>query len=343
MSAVRACCERARRCCRHELRTTSPSKPRGCASASATRRRWTASTSPRPGHGARRARPQRRRQDHRRPHPRHAAAAPTRARRSSPATTSPASPPACASRSASPASTRPSTSCSPARQNLVLIGALLDLSRKRRQGARARAARLVRPHRRRRPPRQTYSGGMRRRLDLAASLVGRPGDRLPRRADDRPGPGQARGHVGRRAHPRRRRLDRPADHAVPRGGRRARRRDHGHRPRPRDRPRHARRPQAHRRRPDADRPPGRPDPPRRGRARSSPSSPARAPSRPARGTVSRPGHRRRGARARPSTGSTDAGIAVTELSLPLPSLDEVFFSLTGRHDDGHREPEEVLA
>ncbi|MEH3052661.1 MAG: ATP-binding cassette domain-containing protein [Patulibacter minatonensis] len=60
------------------------------------------------------------------------------------------------------------------RENLVLIGRLLDLSRR---GARARAAELLewfglteaadRPSR-------TYSGGMRRRLDLAASLVGRP-------------------------------------------------------------------------------------------------------------------------------------------------------------------------
>ncbi|MFN8074121.1 MAG: ATP-binding cassette domain-containing protein [Kineosporiaceae bacterium] len=60
------------------------------------------------------------------------------------------------------------------RQNLVLIGSLLDLSRR---DARARAAELLdwfdladaadRPT-------KTYSGGMRRRLDLAASLVGRP-------------------------------------------------------------------------------------------------------------------------------------------------------------------------
>ncbi|WP_433617704.1 ATP-binding cassette domain-containing protein [Dactylosporangium sp. CA-139114] len=60
------------------------------------------------------------------------------------------------------------------RQNLVLFGTLLDLGRK---GARARAAELLawfdltgaadRPA-------KTYSGGMRRRLDLAASLVGRP-------------------------------------------------------------------------------------------------------------------------------------------------------------------------
>jgi oleandomycin transport system ATP-binding protein len=60
------------------------------------------------------------------------------------------------------------------RQNLELIGALLDL---RRKDAKARAGELLawfdlseaadRPAR-------TYSGGMRRRLDLAASLVGRP-------------------------------------------------------------------------------------------------------------------------------------------------------------------------
>ena len=60
------------------------------------------------------------------------------------------------------------------RQNLVLFGTLLDLGR---AGARSRAAELLawfdlteaadRTA-------KTYSGGMRRRLDLAASLVGRP-------------------------------------------------------------------------------------------------------------------------------------------------------------------------
>jgi oleandomycin transport system ATP-binding protein len=60
------------------------------------------------------------------------------------------------------------------RQNLVMIGQLLDLSSR---AAKARATELLawfdladaadRPAR-------TYSGGMRRRLDLAASLVGRP-------------------------------------------------------------------------------------------------------------------------------------------------------------------------
>src|SRR6185437_5368791 len=59
-------------------------------------------------------------------------------------------------------------------QNLVLIGRLLDLSAKE---ARARADELLQwfdltgaASR----PAKTYSGGMRRRLDLAAGLVGRP-------------------------------------------------------------------------------------------------------------------------------------------------------------------------
>ncbi len=40
-----------------------------------------------------------------------------------------------------------------------------------------------------------------------------------------------------------------------------------------------------------------------------------------------------------------AGIAVTELSLHLPSLDEVFFTLTGRtaSDDETTRPMEVVA
>ena len=60
------------------------------------------------------------------------------------------------------------------RQNLVLFGTLLDLGR---AGARTRAGELLEwfdltaaADR----PAKTYSGGMRRRLDLAASLVGRP-------------------------------------------------------------------------------------------------------------------------------------------------------------------------
>ena len=40
---------------------------------------------------------------------------------------------------------------------------------------------------------------------------------------------------------------------------------------------------------------------------------------------------------------TEAGIAVTELSLHLPSLDEVFFTLTGRTDQPAETRQEVLA
>jgi oleandomycin transport system ATP-binding protein len=59
-------------------------------------------------------------------------------------------------------------------ENLVLIGQLLDL---RRKEARTRAAELLRDFgldEAADRPAKTYSGGMRRRLDLAASLVGRP-------------------------------------------------------------------------------------------------------------------------------------------------------------------------
>ena len=59
-------------------------------------------------------------------------------------------------------------------ENLVLIGRLLDLSARE---AKARAAELLGwfdlAEAAKRPA-KTYSGGMRRRLDLAASLVGRP-------------------------------------------------------------------------------------------------------------------------------------------------------------------------
>ncbi|NJC70642.1 ATP-binding cassette domain-containing protein [Planosporangium thailandense] len=59
-------------------------------------------------------------------------------------------------------------------QNLVLIGQLLDLSRR---DARRRAEELLDwfgLSEAARRPAKTYSGGMRRRLDLAASLVGHP-------------------------------------------------------------------------------------------------------------------------------------------------------------------------
>src|SRR3954467_14331612 len=59
-------------------------------------------------------------------------------------------------------------------ENLILIGQLLDL---RRSDARARATQLLKAFGLAEAgsrTARTYSGGMRRRLDLAASLVGRP-------------------------------------------------------------------------------------------------------------------------------------------------------------------------
>ena len=58
-------------------------------------------------------------------------------------------------------------------------------------------------------------------------------------------------------------------------------------------------------------------------------SPAAAPNRLGRGALSVAGRRTTPRWPRRSTGSRAAGIAVTELSLHLPSLDEVFFTLTG--------------
>ena len=85
-------------------------------------------------------------------------------------------------------------------ENLLLIGRLLGHARgpRPRRGPRScwrdfdladaadRAA-------------KTYSGGMRRRLDLAASLVGRPPAALPRRADDRARPARPQRAVGARS------------------------------------------------------------------------------------------------------------------------------------------------
>ena len=73
----------------------------------------------------------------------------------------------------------------------------------------------------------TYSGGMRRRLDIAASLVGRPFGELPRRAVDRPGPAEPAGHVAGHRGPGRIGRDHLPHHPVPGGGRPAGRPDRG--------------------------------------------------------------------------------------------------------------------
>ena len=86
---------------------------------------------------------------------------------------------------------------------------------------------------------RTYSGGMRRRLDLAAAMVARPAVLVPRRADDRHRPAQQDRALGDDRGPGRARRDGAADDAVPRRGRPTRRAARGDRRRPRDRGRDA--------------------------------------------------------------------------------------------------------
>ena len=134
-------------------------------------------------------------------------------------------------------------------ENLTMVGRLYGKPRRTAKARGERAARALRPRRRgARGPCKTYSGGMRRRLDLAAALVAKP----PVLFLDEPTTGldprsrlalwEVIEELGRRGH------DRAADDAVPRRGRPARGPDRGDRPRPGDRRGHVRRAQGPRRR-----------------------------------------------------------------------------------------------
>ena len=106
------------------------------------------------GHGARRARAERRGQDDGGAHPDHAAAARRRAGRGRGPRRGAARPPRCAARSACPGSPRPSRRSSPAGRTWRSIGRLYHLSRPDARSRADRAAGAVRPGRRRRPARQ---------------------------------------------------------------------------------------------------------------------------------------------------------------------------------------------
>ena len=89
-------------------------------------------------------------------------------------------------------------------------------------------------------PLKTFSGGMKRKLEIIRSLMHRPGRALPRRADVRARSGQPARPVGLPARgPQRGRHDDLPDDPLPRGGRGGRpglrhrpRQDRGHRRRP---------------------------------------------------------------------------------------------------------------
>ena len=124
------------------------------------------------------------------------------------------------------------------RENLRMFGRLYQLPQRR--GARARATSCWSSSTWSRPADRvvkTYSGGMRRRLDLGQRPHRPAAAAVPRRADDRPRPAQPPRHVGRHPGPRPRGHDAAADHPVPRGGRRAGRHHRRRRPRPDHRPR----------------------------------------------------------------------------------------------------------
>ena len=193
---------------------------------------------------------------------------------------------------------------------------------------------------------KNYSGGMRRRLDIAASIVVTPRADVPRRADDRARPALAQPGLGH--HPRARRPghDRAALHPVPRRGRPARRRHRRDRPRQGDRRGHAGPAQGVGR--------------RAARCTCGCSTPSSAPRRErllagalGAGAPARPTRRRcrcpcadagPGGRA-PSPSWRAPASPLADFSLGQPSLDEVFLALTGHpaEDETRTRPHERRA
>ena len=192
------------------------------------------------GQRVRPARPERGRQDHHRAHPGHADRAPTPAGPGWPASTSSRDRRQVRRRISLTGQYAAVDDLQTGEENLRMMGAAGRPARRPGPPPGGRAAGAVRPGRRRPAARSaTYSGGMRRRLDLAAGLVGQPVGDLPRRADHRPRPAQPPGDVAGRRRPGRIGGDRVPHHPVPGGGRpagrphrRARRRPGGRRGHP---------------------------------------------------------------------------------------------------------------
>ena len=117
--------------------------------------------------------------------------------RASPASTSSPTPPPCARASASPARPPPSTACSPPREPRARRAPLPPAARDWSASARGELLERLRPRRGRATGScKTFSGGMRRRLDLAASAGREPAGAVPRRAHDRPRPAQPQRALG---------------------------------------------------------------------------------------------------------------------------------------------------
>ena len=103
-------------------------------------------------------------------------------------------------------------------ETLLLLGRFLGLGRR---AARTRAGDLLEAFGLTDAAKRqvkTYSGGMKRRIDIAASMIVTPETPLSGRADNRTRPSQPQSSLGDGASDRRKWHNRSADHAVPRRG-----------------------------------------------------------------------------------------------------------------------------